>query len=69
MDFTSFLRGLPRSKTLHFHEMKNSYRMTSCLNIRVKLFKDLAEKESCVIVGKCADYVLKGQTKCGEHLY
>ena len=23
--------------------------------------KDLAEKESCVIVGKCADYVLKGK--------
>ena len=31
--FSSFLRGLP------FPEMKNSYRMTSCLNIRVKLSK------------------------------
>ena len=25
----------------------------------VKIIKDLAEKESCVIVGRCADYVLK----------
>ena len=26
-----------------------------------EIIKDLAEKESCVIVGKCADYVLKGK--------
>ena len=26
---------------------------------QVKIIKDLAEKESCVIVGRCADYVLK----------
>ena len=25
-----------------------------------KIIKELAEKESCVIVGRCADYVLKG---------
>ena len=29
------------------------------LNYQAKIATDLAEKESCVIVGKCADYVLK----------
>ena len=43
--FTSFLRGLPRSK--------------SYITRNEKIIRDLAEKESCVIVGKCADYVLK----------
>ena len=30
-------------------------------NYQAKIATDLAEKESCVIVGKCADYVLKGR--------
>ena len=29
---------------------------------QAKIIRDLAEKESCVIVGKCADYVLKDYT-------
>ena len=28
---------------------------------QAKIIRELAEKESCVIVGKCADYVLKGK--------
>ena len=28
-------------------------------NYQAKIIKDLAEKESCVIVGRCADYVLR----------
>ena len=28
-------------------------------NYQAKVIKDLAEKESCVIVGRCADFVLK----------
>lgn len=28
-------------------------------NYQAKIIKELAEKESCVIVGRCADYVLK----------
>lgn len=28
-------------------------------NYQAKIIKDLAEKESCVIIGRCADYVLK----------
>lgn len=29
-----------------------------------KIIKNLAEKESCVIVGRCADYVLKDRDDC-----
>ena len=29
-----------------------------------KIIKEIAEKESCVIVGRCADYVLRGNTDC-----
>jgi hypothetical protein len=28
-------------------------------NYQAKIIKDLAEKESCIIVGRCADYILK----------
>lgn len=28
-------------------------------NLQAKIIKDLAEKESCIIIGRCADYVLK----------
>ena len=29
-----------------------------------KVILELAEKESCVFVGRCADYILKGQADC-----
>lgn len=29
-------------------------------NYQAKIMKELAEKESCVLIGRCADYVLKG---------
>lgn len=29
-----------------------------------KVIEELAEKESCVIVGRCADYILKDRTDC-----
>ncbi len=31
-------------------------------NYQAKIIKELAEKESCIIVGRCADYVLKDRT-------
>ena len=30
-------------------------------NIQAKIIKDLAKKETCVIVGRCADYILRDQ--------
>lgn len=32
--------------------------------VQSQVIKDLAEKESCVIVGRCADYVLQGYPNC-----
>lgn len=32
-------------------------------NYQAKIMKDLAENESCVIIGRCADYVLKDYPK------
>lgn len=32
--------------------------------IQNRIIKELAEKESCVIVGRCADYVLKDRDDC-----
>ena len=32
-------------------------------NYQAKVIRDLAEKESCVIVGRCADYVLRNQER------
>lgn len=32
-------------------------------NYQAKVMKDLAENESCVIIGRCADYVLKDHPK------
>ncbi|MDL2233499.1 cytidylate kinase-like family protein [Ruminococcaceae bacterium OttesenSCG-928-L11] len=31
---------------------------------QTKIIRDLAEKESCVIVGRCADYILKDREDC-----
>lgn len=30
-------------------------------NIQAKIIKDLSKTQSCIIVGKCADYVLRGE--------
>ena len=32
--------------------------------IQSQIIKDLAEKESCVIVGRCADYILRDHERC-----
>lgn len=32
-------------------------------NIQAKIIQDLAEKENCIIVGRCADHVLAGRSR------
>jgi len=32
--------------------------------VQSKVIRDICKKESCVIVGRCADYVLKGNSNC-----
>ena len=66
--FSSFLRGLPRSRR-YISRNEKFVSDDKLFEYQSEIIKDLAEKESCVIVGKCADYVLKGKPKCGEHLY
>lgn len=59
--FASFLRGLPRTR----HYISHSEKFVSddtLFEYQKKIILDLAEKESCVIVGKCADYVLRGKS-------
>lgn len=33
-------------------------------SFQTELIKELAEKESCVIIGRCADYILRERTDC-----
>ncbi len=32
--------------------------------LQYQIIRDLAEKEPCVIVGRCADYILRNRTDC-----
>lgn len=58
--FTSFLRGLPRAKGYisRNEKFKSDDRL---FEYQSQIINELADKESCVIVGKCADYVLKNR--------
>jgi cytidylate kinase len=40
-------------------EDKDFIKDDNLFNYQAKIIKELAEKESCVIVGRCADYILK----------
>lgn len=37
-------------------------------NLQSKIIKDLAAKEDCIFVGRCADFVLKDEERC-KHIY
>ena len=53
-----FLKNLPMLKTPKPNKNKFSANKNT-FDIQSKIIKQLAETESCVIIGKCADYVLK----------
>lgn len=58
--FSSFLRGLPRAR----HYISRNERFVSddkLFEFQKQIITDLADKESCVIVGKCADWILRGR--------
>ena len=56
--FSSFLRGLPRSR--HYISRNEIFVSDDTLFAYQKqIIENLADTESCVIVGKCADWVLK----------
>lgn len=58
--FSSFLRGLPRAK--HYIARNEKFVSDDTLfAYQRQIIENLAETESCVIVGKCADWILRGR--------
>ena len=56
--FTGFLKGLPRSRQ-YIARNEKFVSDDRLFEYQSQIIRNLAEQESCVIVGKCADYVLK----------
>lgn len=57
--FSSFLKGLPKAKS-YITRNEKFVSDDKLFEYQSKIIKNLAETEDCVIVGKCADYVLRG---------
>ena len=53
-----FLRGMPYSTVLEPRE-KDFVSDINIYNIQAKLIRDLAGTQSCIIIGKCADHILR----------
>lgn len=56
--FTSFLTGLPKSRG-YITRNEKFVSDDKLFDYQGQIIRELAEKESCVIVGKAADYVLR----------
>ena len=57
---SGFLRGLPRSKN-YIAKNEKFVSDDKLFEYQCEIINSLADQESCVIVGKCADFVLKGR--------
>lgn len=58
--FSSFLKGFPRAKS--YIARNEKFKSDDKLfEFQSEIIQNLADTESCVIVGKCADYVLRGR--------
>lgn len=58
--FAGFLRGLPRAE--HYITKNEDFVSDDALFAYQKqIIENLADSESCVIVGKCADWILRGR--------
>lgn len=56
--FSSFMRGLPRAR--HYIARNEKFVSDDALfQYQKQIIENLAETESCVIVGKCADWILQ----------
>lgn len=56
--FSTFLRGLPRARS-YIARNEKFVSDDKLFEYQSQIINNLADTESCVIVGKCADYVLK----------
>lgn len=54
----NFLRKMPFSTVLEPHE-KDFVSDINLFNIQAEIIRNLASTESCIIVGKCADHILR----------
>lgn len=59
--FSSFLKGLPRAKS-YIARNEKFVSDDKLFEYQSQIIRNLADQESCVIVGKCADYVLRDKT-------
>ena len=57
-------KGKERRKPAQVQEEKSLYPVLRVAESLKDYQKELAEKESCVIVGRCADYILQGREDC-----
>ncbi|MGN0481928.1 MAG: cytidylate kinase-like family protein [Lachnospiraceae bacterium] len=58
--FSSFLKGLPRSRQ-YITRNEKFVSDDTLFEYQKRIIENLADTESCVIVGKCADWVLRGR--------
>ncbi|WP_295156095.1 AAA family ATPase [uncultured Ruminococcus sp.] len=58
--FASLMKGLPRSRK-YIARNEKFVSDDTLFEYQKKIIKNLADTESCVIVGKCADYILAGR--------
>ena len=56
--FLRKLRGVPSTYTVHPNS-KEFVSDTNLFNIQSEIIRNLAKTQSCIIIGKCADFVLK----------
>lgn len=59
--FASLMKGLPRSR----HYITRNEKFVSddkLFEFQKKIIENLADTESCVIVGKCSDWILRGRS-------
>jgi cytidylate kinase len=56
--FTNFIRGLPKSRG-YIARNEKFVSDDKLFEYQSEIIRSLADQESCVIVGKCADYVLR----------
>ncbi|MBR1860783.1 MAG: cytidylate kinase-like family protein [Lachnospiraceae bacterium] len=59
--FSNFLKGLPRSRN-YIARNEKFVSDDKLFEYQSEIIRNLADRESCVIVGKCADYVLRDRT-------
>jgi cytidylate kinase len=58
--FAGFLRGLPRARN-YISRNEKFVSDDTLFEYQKKIIENLADTQSCCIVGKCADYVLRGR--------